>query len=570
MEAGRRLLASPPPNPTRTHLRNRSPTSVPMLHDQASWTNTSVPTTPIACHFPISVLSHEQHDDYKTNCISKEEKNVQDNQQVRSGRSCYEEKEKCEFAQYLRYSKQQLLYHQVFWYPFLSLYTEEKTPLAMAVEPIKSDSKGVQLENCADFVRPTEVLALVKRAMMASRKAASLMEESNILAAEFDESHFLSLNHRGSTVDISIKEVMAVRSKRLLERRSKKRKVGKNSNNVAREVSKLMTSDMKEKIDKGLINQNDPLRLFLWGPETKQLLTVKEEKDLFVQIQDVVRLEEVQQRLRLQFDREPTLSEWAKAVGMSCQVLQSCLSSGKRSREKMINANLRLVVHVAKQYEGKGLSVQDLLQEGSRGLMKSLEKFKPKAGCRFATYAYWWIRQSIRRAIFLNSRVIRLPENVFGLLKRIKNARRLFIQEGHAPTNEEIAKRVGISVEKLEALLLTTRNPISIQECVWTDQDVKFQEITADPGVETPELSIAKQMMRQHVRGLLRILKPRERQIIQYRFGIPNNEQKSLTEIGAMFGLSKERVRQLESRALDKLKGCLPSHGLGAYLELLL
>ncbi|XP_038979558.1 RNA polymerase sigma factor sigF, chloroplastic isoform X2 [Phoenix dactylifera] len=565
MEAGRRLLASPPPNPTRTHVRNRFPTSVPMLHDQASWTNISVPTTSIVCHFPMSVLSQEQRDDYKTNYISKEEQNVQDDRQVESGRSCFEEKAKCEVAQCLRYFEHQLLYHQVFWYPFLSLYTEEKTPLAMSTEPIKSDHKLVQLENCADFVRPADVLALAKRAMRASRKAASLMEESNILAAEFDESHFLG----GSTMDISIKEEVVVRSKRLLERRSKKRKVGKNSKNVACEVSKSMTTGMNKKIDKGL-DPNDPLRLFLWGPETKQLLTVKEEKDLFVQIQDLMRLEEVQQRLRLQFDREPTLSEWAQAVGMSCQALQCCLSSGKRSREKMINANLRLVVHVAKQYEGKGLNILDLLQEGSRGLMKSLEKFKPKVGCRFSTYAYWWIRQSIRKAIFLNSRVIRLPENVFGLLNSIKKARRLFIQEGHAPTNEEIAKQVGISVERLKVLLLTTRNPISIQECAWTDQDVTFQEITGDPEVETPDLSMAKQMMRQHVRGLLRILKPRERQIIQYRFGIPNNEPKSLTEIGVMFGLSKERVRQLESRALDKLKDCRPSHGLGAYLELLL
>lgn len=540
-----------------------------MPHDQASWTNTSKPTTSVVHHSPMSVLLQEQYDDYKTNYTCKEEKIIQDNQQVESGISCYEERENYEFTQCLRYFKRQLLYHQGFWYPFLSLYTEEKTPLKMFSEPIKNDSKLLQLESCTDFVRPADVLAIAKKAMMASRKAASLMEESNILTAEFDELHFPSLNDRGSILDISIKEEVAVRSKRLLERHSKKRKFGKNPNNVACEVSRSMTTDMNKKIGKGL-DPNDPLRLFLWGPETKKLLTVKEEKDLFVQIQDLMRLEEVQQRLRLQFDREPTLSEWAEAVGMSCQVLQSCLSSGKRSREKMINANLRLVVHVAKQYGGNGLSMQDLLQEGSRGLMKSLEKYKPKAGCRFPTYAYWWIRQSIRKAIYLNSRVIRLPENVFGLLKRIKNARRLCIQEGHVPTNEEIAKRVGISVEKLETLLLTTRNPVSIQKCAWTDQDVTFQEITADPEVETPDLSIAKQMMRQHVRGLLRILKPRERQIIQYRFGIHNNEPKSLTEIGVMFGLSKERVRQLESRALNKLKACLQSHGLGAYQELLI
>ena len=122
-----------------------------------------------------------------------------------------------------------------------------------------------------------------------------------------------------------------------------------------------------------------------------------------------MRLEEVKGNLHSQFGREPTLVEWAEAVGMTCHVLQSCLHSGNRSRERMIYANFRLVVHVAKQYQGKGINIQDLLQEGSVGLMKSLEKFKPKAGCRFPTYAYWWIRQSIRKAIFQNSRTIRLP-----------------------------------------------------------------------------------------------------------------------------------------------------------------
>ncbi|RWW67225.1 hypothetical protein BHE74_00025347 [Ensete ventricosum] len=221
-------------------------------------------------------------------------------------------------------------------------------------------------------------------------------------------------------------------------------------------------------------------------------------------------------------NRKPTLAEWAQSVGMSCDVLRSSISSGRRSRDKMIYANFRLVVHLARHYEGKGLEFQDLLQD-----------------------------------------------NIYAFLKEIKYERRLCIQEGQLPTNEEIAKRVGITVKKLEKLLLYFRDPVSIQEHAW--QDVTFQEITADLGVEIPDLVVTKQLMRQHVCDILKTLKPRERKIIQYRFGMHENKQKTLGEIGDIYGVSKERVRQLESRALNKLKEwCLPTQGLKAYQGLLL
>ncbi|CAA6667533.1 unnamed protein product [Spirodela intermedia] len=344
------------------------------------------------------------------------------------------------------------------------------------------------------------------------------------------------------------REDEAEKSKWLLDRRSRRRRRSNKTSAVISDASPyVIPTDVSRKMSRG-VDTNDALRFFLWGPETRQLLTVKEEKELFKKIQDLMRLEEVKQNLHSQFG----------PVGMTCHVLQSCLYSGNRSRERMIYANFRLVVHVAKQYQGKGLNIQDLLQEGSMGLMRSLEKFKPKAGCRFPTYAYWWIRQSIRKAIFQNSRTIRLPENVYALLKKIKNTRVLYIQEGHVPTNEELARRVGISKERLERVLTSARSPVSIQDRAWTDQDITVQEITADPEVEAPEFIVAKQMMRRH------------RQIIQFRYGMHGGEPKSLSEIGELLGLSKERIRQLESRALDRLKESLPGHGLGAYVELLI
>ncbi|XP_057982964.1 RNA polymerase sigma factor sigF, chloroplastic isoform X2 [Malania oleifera] len=415
---------------------------------------------------------------------------------------------------------------------------------------------------------PRDVVSFAEKALLASKQAASLEQVFEELGADVCESVSPSLG-RTSSPDFPFEEKKTVRSTRRLERKSKKRGVPKPRVMVLK-TSSSRRADLKKKLNERF-DHDDPLRLFLWGPETKQLLTIKEESKLIVQIQNLMRLEEVKSRLQSQFDREPTLIEWAGAVGISCPVLQSQVRSGNNSREKLINANLRLVVHIAKQYQGRGLGLQDLLQEGSMGLMKSVEKFKPQAGCRFPTYAYWWIRQAVRKAILQHSRMIRLPENVYGLLGKVKEAERSYIQEGHHnPTSEEIAARAGITVEKLQRLLFYTRRPLSMQQLVWADQDTTFQEITADNKVEIPGVSVAKELMRQHVRNLLGVLPTRERQIIRLRYGILDGKQKTLSEVGGMLGFSKERIRQLENRAMDKLRKCLGSHGLGAYTDLLI
>lgn len=558
-----------------------SSTSVAVVPDQATLLLTSVRK------FPPSPLPQQAQSNaaaaaaaVKTSLVNEEENMLQkilvrnrQHAEEAAAVPLHKEKEKQEFDRYLKYFERRLLYQPGLWHLFPTSFTEETLPnlvtesKSLVASETNIGSELLRKDRSPSSVKPEDVLALAKKAMIASKNAALLADKSDILAAEFDQVHLSGLDLHGFNNEILIEEKPAVRSKRRLERLSKKRKVSRKPDDDIFEVSTAATTDVSKKIKKGL-NNDDPLRLFLSGLETKQLLTVKEEKVLFSRIQEHRKLEDVKQRLQMQFNREPTLSEWAEAVGMSRQDLYSSISSGKRCREKMIYANFRLVIHIAKQYEGKGLNIQDLLQEGSKGLMKSLEKFKPKAGCRFPTYAYWWIRQSIRKAIFQNSRTIRLPENVFALLKKIQTARRLCRQEGHTPTSEELAKRVGIRVERLQSVLMTSRNPLSIQERAWADQDVTFQEITADPEVEIPDLIIAKQMMRQHVGNLLGLLNRRERQIIKFRFGI-GSERMSLSEIGAMYSLSKERVRQLESRAMDKLKECLPSQGLEAYIDLL-
>lgn len=566
MEAGRNLLSSTPSFPLRTHLKNclssPSSTSVLMLHEQAAPAVTSMPSTSIARRSPTSVLLQEQHDEnglllhmFKEDITPRA---MLDKRQMETGASVHEEKNPGNSDQLLQDFERQLLHWPGLWNLFPSLQIGQNTFSSLTLQSVTTD-----LENPMD-VEPCNVVAIAKKALSASKEAALLAEDSKYIGVDFDDSLSSGFGSRSLVPE----EDKTVRSTRLLERRSKKRRVPK-SEVMINEAYISRNVDVKRKINEGF-DPNDPLRLFLWGPETKQLLTFKEESELIAQVQDLIKLEQVKSRLQSHFGREPTLVEWAEGAGLSYRVLQSQLHSCNSSRKKLIYANLRMVVHIAKQYLGRGLSFQDLLQEGSMGLMKSVGKFKPQAGCRFGTYAYWWIRQTIRKAIFQHSRSIRLPENVHTLLGKVMESKRVLIQEGnHHPTKEELARRVGITVDKLEKLLYTTRKPLSMQQPVWSDQDTTFQEVTADSSIEIPDVSVAKQLMRRHVRSLLSILSPRERQIIRLRYGIEDSKQKSLSEIGNIFGLSKERVRQLESRALYRLKQCLGSEGLGAYTDLL-
>ncbi|XP_021730754.1 RNA polymerase sigma factor sigF, chloroplastic-like isoform X1 [Chenopodium quinoa] len=555
METTINLLSSSSSFPPRTQFRNNasSSLSVSMVNEQTSFVQST--TTTLLRQFSASVLSHEQRDECKqSSSVLKEDKTCQLLSTL--------EGKKIEHAAYIQQQigtslqHQEELEHQLcHWSGSSFLFT---SPISEEHPTSKAVGKHKDLKSC-------DVISLAEEALLASKLALALAESSDALDAETDGS-FSSRSSKSNTPTVTPK---TVRSSRLLERRNKKRKSSRPR--VIHEIGRPEKKADPKRSSEGY-DPNDPLRLFLWGPETKQLLTIQQENDLIAEIQNFIKLVNVKQKLESQFDREPTFAEWADAVGMSIVALHSEVLSGRRSREKLIHANLRLVVHIAKQYQNRGLSLKDLLQEGSMGLMKSVEKFKPQAGCRFPSYAYWWIRQAIRKAIFQHSKTIRLPENMYSLHAKFLEARKLFIQEGHhQPTIEELAFRVGITVEKLQNLLILMRHPLSMQQPVWSDQNTTFQEITADTEIEKPDVCAEKQLMRKHIRNLLCTLAPRERQIIKLRFGIGSASEKrnSLSEIGAMFGLSKERVRQIESRALHKLKESLNSHGLLEYTDLL-
>lgn len=560
MEAVSSLISSPPQFFSGTHFRNCSASSysVSLLPDQAT-SELSFPST-VARYSPSSVLIQDQRGETRKLYWSKEENTVQETLDRRlvvmaPASPSNEDNNYLATDQYVKHLGLQLQHWPSLSYLWLSLNRKE-LPSQRAMAPISS--KGETLIG----VEADHVVALAREALSACKEAASIVKDTNLF-----ESYLYSLSDLTGPANTSLRHKRMVRSTRLLERRTKQRRLPE----LNIEVQEVKHHKKPESSGKnGGFDSNDTLQMFLGGPETKQLLTAEEESELISKIQELMKLQEVRSRLRTQFSREPTIVEWASAIGISCQALQSEIHSGNSSREKLICANFRLVVHIAKQYQGRGLNFPDLLQGGSIGLMRSVEKFKPQLGCRFATYAYWWIRQAIRKSLFQHSRTIRLPENVYGLLSKVSKAKKVCVQRGnHNPKKEDIAACAGMTVERLESLLYTARMPVSMQQPIWMDQDTTFQEITADPTIEAPESSAAKQLMRQHIRNLLGILNPRERKIIKMRFGIGDGKLKSLSEIGADFGLTKERVRQLECRALYKLKQCLDSQGLAAYTEML-
>ncbi|TKY62134.1 RNA polymerase sigma factor sigF [Spatholobus suberectus] len=552
------MFCSSPPFPSSS-----SP-SIMMLHEQAapavaaSWSSSSA-----AQHFPTSVLLQEQRDEYRPLLHVYNKEATLNTRQM--DMTSVHEKGNTGNADQLVHDFVQQLHLRSHLQNLLTCSLTRGIAASSILQPFDIDS-----ERPADGL-PGDAVSLAQQALSASKQAASIAEEMTSVEVDDDDPLLFGLVST-SLAGSSLKENKIVRSTRIIERRSKQRKVSKvldEESYLARKSDVQRRLHLEKKLKEGF-DQNDPLRLFLSGPESRQLLTREEESQLITQLQDLSRLEEVKIRLQSQLRREPTLAEWADVAGLSCYALQTQLHCGNRSKEKLFHANLRMVVHIAKHYQGRGLSLQDLLQEGSTGLMKSIEKFKPEAGCRFGTYAYWWIRHSIRKALFLHSRTIRLPENLYSLLGKVAEAKKSYIREGNLrPTKEELASRVGITVEKLENLLFASRIPISMQQTVWADQDTTFQEITADSAIEIPDVCVAKQQMRRHVHNLLNVLSPKEKRIIRLRFGIEDGKEKTLLDIGKVFGLTKERVRQLESRALSKLKQCLVSEGLDAYVDLL-
>lgn len=294
----------------------------------------------------------------------------------------------------------------------------------------------------------------------------------------------------------------------------------------------------------------------------------EEDDDEIVPIKDTRYLEDVADdsvRLYLREIGKIPLLTAAEELALA----QKVVAGDKKAKDKMAEANMRLVVSIAKRYVGRGLDLLDLIQEGNTGLLRAVEKFDPDKGFKFSTYATWWIRQAITRAIADQARTIRIPVHMVETINKLLRTQRRLTQDlNREPTNEEIADAMELDVEKVEHIMKIKQDISSLDASVRDDEeDSVLGDFIEDEDTVTPEESATGQLLKEHVKDLLGSLSEREQKILRLRFGLEDGKNHTLEEVGQEFSVTRERIRQIEAKALAKLKKHKDSKKLMDYLK---
>ena len=295
------------------------------------------------------------------------------------------------------------------------------------------------------------------------------------------------------------------------------------------------------------VKVDDPVRMYLKEIGNIQLLTLDEETEL---AKEVVDGREAKEKLeKIEADDQNTVS------AEEYEALLDIVDKAEVAKDKLVNANLRLVVSIAKRYLGRGLQFLDLIQEGNMGLIKAVDKFDHHKGFKFSTYATWWIRQAITRAVADQARTIRIPVHMVETINKLVRIQRQLVQElSREPSPEEVAERMEISVEKVQQIQKIAQEPISLESPVGEEEDSSLGDFISDPHALDPYEYTAKMKLREELDSVLATLTEREERVLRLRFGLIDGRQRTLEEVGKEFNVTRERIRQIEAKALRKLK----------------
>jgi RNA polymerase primary sigma factor len=327
----------------------------------------------------------------------------------------------------------------------------------------------------------------------------------------------------------------------------------------ARKPSRRASSGDDESSGSGFAGANDPVRLYLKEIGRVSLLTAENEVSLARRIEAGLRATE---RLAAHETGEAPLSDPERVA------TRRTARDGDQARSELTQANLRLVVSIAKRYNGRGMQILDLIQEGNLGLMRAVEKFDHTKGFKFSTYATWWIRQAITRAIADQARTIRIPVHMVESINKVKRLQRQLAQElEREPTIDELAVLADLSPDRVRDVLRISQDPLSLDSPVGDEQDSNLGDFIEDDRVDAPPDVVAQRQVREAVVGALADLSPREQEVVRLRFGLDDGQPRTLEEVGRQFGVTRERVRQIESKTLAKLRHPQRSEKLRDYLD---